>query len=271
MPKVSVMIPCYNHGKYLDEAVGSVLAQSFADFEIIVVDDGSTDPFTQRLFEDYQRPKTRVIRTANFGLPHARNIAIASAGGEYILSLDADDRIAPAYLEKAVALLDADPSLGIVHGEVEYFGAKTGLWEIPPFDLDAFLVHNLLPNACFFRRSAWQKVGGYKEELRRGHEDWEFWLSLIEAGAKIGRIPEVVSYYRQAENSATQAAVRNVEQGLMAGIKYHPRLYLEHWDAVAEPLLERLCKARREKKSVFRFLHTKIGKSLWLTLLLERA
>lgn len=85
MPKVSVIIPCYNQGAYVDGAVESVLAQTFRDFEIIVVNDGSTDGATNRLLADYHRPQTRVLRTENRGVAMARNHGIGVATGEYIL------------------------------------------------------------------------------------------------------------------------------------------------------------------------------------------
>src|ERR1051325_3761742 len=111
VPKVSVIITCYDLGRYLDEAVASVLAQTYQDFEIVIVDDGSTDPATQALLADYRRPKTRVIRPAHKGVMAARNLAIASATGEFLCALDADDRLRPTYFEKAIAKFDADPDL----------------------------------------------------------------------------------------------------------------------------------------------------------------
>ena len=98
MAKVSVIIPCYNQGAYLNEAVESILAQSYRDFEIIVVNDGSTDEETNRLLSGYDRQQTRVLHTENQGLSSARNNGIREAQGEYILPLDADDRIDPTYL-----------------------------------------------------------------------------------------------------------------------------------------------------------------------------
>ena len=87
-PKVSVIIPCYNLGQYLDEAVESVLSQTFQDFEIVIVDDGSTDPATQVLLADYHRPRTRLIRAPHAGVSAARNLAIANSDGAYLCALD---------------------------------------------------------------------------------------------------------------------------------------------------------------------------------------
>src|SRR2546423_3987847 len=88
-PKVSVIVPCYNLGEYLDEAIQSVLSQTYRDFEILIVDDGSTDPATQTLLADYRRPKTRVMRMEHGGVSAARNPAISNTTGAYLCALDA--------------------------------------------------------------------------------------------------------------------------------------------------------------------------------------
>ena len=94
-PRISVIVPCYNLGAYLDEAVKSVLAQTYQDFEILIVDDGSTDPVTISLLDHYAQPKTTVFRTSNQKLAAARNFLIARARGTYLCALDADDKLHP--------------------------------------------------------------------------------------------------------------------------------------------------------------------------------
>ena len=122
MPVVSVVIPCFNQGSFLDESIGSVLAQTFEDFEIIVVDDGSTDAVSMQAFESFHYPKARLIRSKNQGLPAARNLAISHATGRYILPLDCDDKIAPSYLAKAVALPASDDP-AVVEKRSYYLGS----------------------------------------------------------------------------------------------------------------------------------------------------
>src|SRR5579862_7046804 len=101
-PRVSVIVPCYNLGEYLDEAVESVLAQTYQDFEILIVDDGSTNDKTRTILSNYARPRTTVYRTPNRGLAAARNFLVARARGEYLCALDADDKLHPTFLEKTV-------------------------------------------------------------------------------------------------------------------------------------------------------------------------
>jgi len=109
------------------------LAQTFDDYEIIIVNDGSSDSETNGILSDYHMPKTRVIHTDNQGLAAARNNGIAVAGGEFILPLDADDRIGPSYMEESVKVLDATGDIGIVYCKAQLFGAVETEWNLPHF------------------------------------------------------------------------------------------------------------------------------------------
>jgi glycosyltransferase involved in cell wall biosynthesis len=204
MPKVSVIIPCFNQGPYLGEAVESVLQQTFQDFEILVVDDGSNDPETVRMLEGYERPKTRVMHTDNQGLAAARNNGIREAKGQYILPLDADDKIGSDYLEDAVRILDRHPDIGIVYSEAAYFGVRTGHWHLPEYSTEQMLFQNLIFCSALFRREDWDRVGGYNINMVYGWEDWDFWLSLIHLDVKVYRIPRVHFFYRIREASMIQ-------------------------------------------------------------------
>jgi glycosyltransferase involved in cell wall biosynthesis len=234
MPKVSVVIPCFNQGSYLDEAVDSVLLQTWHDFEIIIVNDGSTDECTNRLLESYNRPRTRVISTANQGLAQARNTGIAAAHGKYILPLDADDRIGREYLEKAISVLDSQPNMGIVYCLAEKFGAQNGPWNSPDYSLRRMLLGNLIFCSALFRREDWEHTGGYKQEMKAGWEDWDFWLSLLELGRDVYRIPDTLFFYRVKDVSmATSMDVEKKVEMHLQIIRNHPSLFIEK----ARPLL----------------------------------
>lgn len=200
MPKVSVIIPCYNHGDYIGEAVESVLAQTFKDFEIIIVNDGSTDENTITLLKDYKNPYIKVIHTPHQGLGEARNVGIRNSSGKYILPLDADDKISPEYLADAVKILDNDDGIKIVYCNVEYFGEKSGLIELGPFSRQKILIYNMICCAAFFRRRDYDLTNGYNKNLVC-LEDWDFWLSLLEKGGRVYKIPKTHFYYRFRRNS----------------------------------------------------------------------
>ena len=204
MALVSIIIPCFNQGQYLAESIGSVLASDHHELEVIVVDDGSTDPATIALLDQLDYPQTRLIRQENRGLAGARNRGIAEAQGSYILPLDADDRIAPHYISQAVAALEKDLRLGIVYCRAEKFGAEQGPWQLPPFSRWRMGLGNVIFCSAVFRKADWQQVGGYAPDLRQGWEDWDFWLSLLELGRTVHRLDLVGFYYRkQAVSMAT--------------------------------------------------------------------
>ena len=205
MPKVSVVVPCYNHGTFLDEAIASVLSQSHQDYEIVVVDDGSDDAQTLDILDRMNRPNIRVIRTENRGLAHARNQGIKEATGAYILPLDADDKIGKEYLELAVGILDKKSEIGIVYCKAVYFGDQDGLVDLPEFSIDRILKKNIIFCSGVFRKKDWVTVGGYKENMVYGLEDWDFWLSLISLGLKPHRIPQTLFYYRIKKTSMLHA------------------------------------------------------------------
>lgn len=222
MVKVSVIVPCYNQGHFLDEAVGSVLGQTFSDVEIIIINDGSTDSLTKTILQTASWPNTKVIHTDNQGLAAARNNGIDQAEGQYILPLDADDVIEPEYIEKAAELLDQNPDLGIVYSRARLFGAVTTEWTLPPYSLEAILQDNVIFCSAMFRRQDWEAVGGYDQGMVFGWEDYEFWISLIERGRKVCQIPEVLFGYRVA----TDSMVRSKEK--WQKIAMFKRVYQRH-------------------------------------------
>jgi glycosyltransferase involved in cell wall biosynthesis/MoaA/NifB/PqqE/SkfB family radical SAM enzyme len=208
-PKVSVIIPCFNLGQYIFEAVDSVFAQTDQDFEIIIVNDGSTDEATNTLLAEFSRPKTRVLSTDNRGLAAARNLAVAHARGRYICALDADDRLHPAFIERTTALLDADPSLAFVSTWLETFGDEQWVWRQERCDFPALLAECVVLTAAPARREAIEAIGGYDENMvASGDEDWDLWISLVEKGFRGTIIPEVLFHYRRRPGSMSTFSMR---------------------------------------------------------------
>ena len=237
MPEVSVIIPCFNQGQFVDEAVESVLAQTFSDFEIVIVNDGSTDEETNRILKAYDRPRTTVLHTRNYGLGGARNNGIRAAQGQYILPLDADDRIGGSYLEQAVQVLEAHDDIGIVYCEAEFFGERTGKWELPPYKFPDILLDNVIFASALFRKSDWEKAGGYRTDLPVW-EDYDFWLSIIELGRGVYRIPEVLFYYRQ--HVASTIRYLSLQQRICTYaqvMKNHAQLYADNAEFMAGHML----------------------------------
>jgi GT2 family glycosyltransferase len=224
-PIVSVVIPCYNYGAYLPAAVDSVVSQTLQDREIIVVDDGSTDPQTLAVLQGLERPRTELIRQRNLGVSSARNAGVGVARGKYIRCLDADDTLESTYLEKAVVLMECRPDIGFAYPWTRRFGLGSGFWLSEDFDLRKLITANLLTHPAVFRREAWGSVGGYWEDLRAGHQDWEFWIHIASAGYRGAVIPEILFNYRKHGPSAIDRAVERRDTIVSKIRSRHARLY----------------------------------------------
>jgi glycosyltransferase involved in cell wall biosynthesis len=244
--RVSIVIPCFNAGQFIDEAVQSALAQTWPDVEVVVVDDGSTDAATRRLLDEAAWPRTRVLRQANAGPSAARNAAIREATGEFILPLDADDRIDPTYVEKAMAAFAADPGLGVVYCRATRFGAAEGPWQLPDYTLRELVIDNVIFVSAVFRKADWARVGGFGEHLRHGVEDYDFWVRLVNAGCRVLQLDEALFHYRVQAESRTSGFARDraVVVATYAGIfrdniDFYARnaeVLFEHRFALAEEL-----------------------------------
>lgn len=214
--RVSVIIPCFNLGRYLDEAIASVHAQSCPDVEIVVVDDGSTDAHTRDVLEAGAWERTRVIRTANRGLPAAKNAGLGATSAPIVCMLDADDRLLPAMIERSLATLDADPGLAFASHWLRTFGDEEGEWTPERCDFPVLLDVNTVNGAALVRREALEDVGGFDEAMRDGCEDWDIWIALTARGHRGAIIPEVLFEYRRRPGSMSRV--------MMTGAT-HPELY----------------------------------------------
>lgn len=190
-----MIIPCYNYGQYLSEAVQSVLDQTLQDFEIVVVDDGSTDEQTKQIISQLNNPKIRVIRQENKGLSAARNAGIKEAKGEFIVPLDADDKLDPTYLEKCLWVFEHNAQAGWVYTATQTFGDYDYVW-LEEFDFQRFLERNLIPATAMYRKKDWEIVGGYDESFI-AYEDWEFWMKFLTQDLCPVFLPEPLFLYRK--------------------------------------------------------------------------
>lgn len=210
--RVSVVIPCFNHAQYLHESVGSVIAQSFQDFEIIIVDDGSTDEtvtVANDLIQANPDIQIRLISQPNSGQPAiARNRGISEAIGEYILPLDADDRISGDMLKECVSLLDSRSDIGIVYTDRQDFGDSCETVIAQDYDFLALRYANQISYCALFRRNIWLQVGGYKTNVK-GCEDWDFWVAAGLGGYRGHRIPKPLFEYRNNPSGVYQDFLAN--------------------------------------------------------------
>jgi glycosyltransferase involved in cell wall biosynthesis len=241
MPKVSVIIPCYNQEDYLEDALNSLRGE-FKDFEVIVVNDGSTnenaDEKIRSIIEHFADLDLKYINQENQGVSAARNNAIRQCNGKYILPLDADDMIVNAYLKEASEILESNEKVGIVYCNAEFFGEKTGKWELPKSTLINMLSQNRIFCTSMYRKSEWEKAGGYKSEMKEGCEDWEFWITLLEFGLISFKIDKCYFKYRQLPKSRTHSALefKNYVSIRKKLIKFHKKSYMKYNLLVLIPL-----------------------------------
>jgi glycosyltransferase involved in cell wall biosynthesis len=244
-PRVSIIIPCYNHGAFIEDALNSVYAQTFTDYELIVVNDGSTEPATNRLLGKLVDNGLKVLQTGNRGPAAARNLAISIARGEYILPLDADDRIASNYLALAVEALDRNQDVRVVYGRVVLFGERSGEWDRPDYSPSRILLDNMIVATALFRREDWKRVGGYRENMRNGWEDWDFWLALLADGGRVEHLDEMVFYYRIRGDSRDRTLNHVVKLVLMAKLLVrHRDFYRKYWRSCLLLLVKKMIRFR---------------------------
>jgi GT2 family glycosyltransferase len=244
-PQVSVVIPCYNQGEFILEAIASVEDSCELVPEIIVVNDGSTDARSLEIFDHLKQQGYHVIDSDNQGLSAARNLGIQQAQGHYILPLDADNRIAPHYLSRAAKILDQDPRIGVVYGNPEFFGEAQGTRDIPALSIRKLLLGNYIDACAVFRRRVWEDCQGFDPKIpeKLGYEDWDFWLGAIEAKWEFHHLDAVMFYYRIRSNSMVSAC--NLPENREKLFRYictkHSKLYAVNFAAVfAEKEAQRL-------------------------------
>jgi glycosyltransferase involved in cell wall biosynthesis/SAM-dependent methyltransferase len=232
-PQISVVIPCYNLGRYLYEALTSALNQTLQPVEVIVVDDGSTDDYTRLVIDAIAHPQVHVIRQKNCGLPAARNAGIRVARSSFICCLDADDRLLPTYFERALSLLESDPQLGFVTSHYREFDGRSGVIAPSTCVVPDMLVTNRAMVTSLFRREAWERAGGYCEELS-GMHDWDLWIGILEAGYRAEVIPDVLFEYRVRPGSmyATTGKPEHYVALVKRIIERHEELYRRWWHDV---------------------------------------
>lgn len=211
-PLVSIVIPCFNYGHFVRDAIESALAQTFTDIEIIVVEGGSSSLESRRQLAELNYPKMRVLLQDGPRRAGAnRNFGIQNARGKYICCLDADDKIDPTYIEKAVFLLE-HYEYDVVSTKLQFFGNNTdmcGILEQPV--LEDMLRANHVLTCAVFRRALWAKAGGIHDFNEPGghvHEDWAFWVRLAALGARFFNLNgEALFYYRSHGVSLSSKSV----------------------------------------------------------------
>lgn len=254
---VSIIMPCYNDGAYMEEAVASVRAQTYENIELIIIDDGSDDPKTLEILQKMRADGAAVLHTDHLRPAGARNAGIAAATGKYILPLDSDDIIEPDYVSRSVEIMENRENVGIVYCHADLFGEESGPWQLPDYSLEAMLLDNVIFVTALFRREDWEKVGGFRTTMKHGMEDYDFWLSILELGRDVWQLPQTLFHYRIKPASRTTrfmddpAVVRETYRDIY---RQHPALYARYRDEYAmvlrDALIDQIFMNRVYKKSI---------------------
>jgi glycosyltransferase involved in cell wall biosynthesis len=230
---LSVVIPFYNLGAYIAETVASVLAASYRPLEIVVVDDGSTDPASIASLNQLAagHPEMRVVRVPNGGLALARNLGADAAHGEFLAFLDADDTVEPEYYARAIDVLRRYDNVAFVYSWVRWFEAIDQIWPTWNAEFPYLLGHNMLAAFVVMPRARFLQAARNKPEIAYSLEDFEAWITLVEAGGVGVSLPHPLVNYRIRKGSMFRSSQRDQQLYLYELIsELHPQAY-QRWGA----------------------------------------
>lgn len=262
--KVSIIIPCYNDGNYINRAIQSAIDQTYVNKEIIVIDDGS-DLKTKEILARHEKNISLLITQDNEGVCSARNNAIAASDGEFILTLDADDFFEPSFASKAVKIMESNNNVGAVTCYANLFNTS-GVYHVQKpkeVTLESLIYSNNAYACMLFRRLCWERVGGYDMKLTNGFEDWEFNIAIEKDGWDFKVIPQPLFNYRNKEGSRNKNI--SIEDNIKL-VKYiyikHKDLYMKNYEGMVDFLFYKLKDARNKENKIANSPQYKIGKYL---------
>lgn len=231
LPIISVIVPCYNQGEFLEEALSSVLNQTSPNWECIIVNDGSCDSTSSvaTLFINKDSRFSYIENDGNQGLAVSRNVGIRASRGCYILPLDADDKIGERYIEKALEYYKNFPETKVVYSRAKLFGLENKEWILPEYNFESMIWTNCLFCSSVFLRKDFDKTNGYNQNMRYGFEDWDFWLSVLTPESKVHRIDDVLFYYRKKTYSMSSDTYRHLNDAYVQIHDNHPELYAPYY------------------------------------------
>lgn len=249
---VSVIVPCYNQAEYLDDALQSVLDQTFPNWECIIVDDDSPD-HTKVVAQHWLQNDERFsyLKQDNKGLSGARNFGISRAKGTFILPLDADDKISSDYLELAVKAFHENKSLKVVYSKAEKFGIESGFWNLNSYSPNNLAKANMIFCSALFKRVDWERIGGYDEQMKGGLEDWEFWIHLLKTGGDVLQLDRICFYYRIKENSMIKDLESDTKKRLYEYVSVkHADFFVKHLGSFYQYMHEGIKENQELKKKI---------------------
>lgn len=234
-PLVSIIIPCYNYGRFLHEAIESALAQTYNPIEIIVLNDGSTD----NTVEVASKYPVLLINQENQGAPKTFNRGVELSSGDFFIILSADDKLHPSFVEKTMAIMNSNKDIAFVYTHTILFGERNEYMYSREYDVETLKLTNYITGTALTRKDAFRSVGGFDTDLKC-LEDWDLWLSFAEKAFYGKLMPEPLLYYRQQTISRNIASSKVIKQAVRKILKKHEGTLYKQKDFFRKLIL--LCK-----------------------------
>lgn len=236
---VSIIIPYYNLKNFIEETVSSCITQTYPHIEIIVINDGSNFENSQFLNKIKVKfgNKISIVKQTNQGLSSARNNGFKSSHGKYVCFLDADDKLEPSFIEKAVTLLEKNKSINVATSYLKRFGARFEILNTPPYDPVKILALGGIPLSSVMTRSLFEKVKGFSTYMNSGYEDWEFWVKALSHGLKWEVIEEPLILYRARKQSMVASSNKKRTSIINQIISHNEDIYLKHYKDIILELI----------------------------------
>ncbi|HAT2491749.1 TPA: glycosyltransferase family 2 protein [Aeromonas hydrophila] len=218
---VSIIIPLYNQGELIEETLSSIKVQTYTNYEVIIVDDGSDEPKTIDKINDLIESGYTVLKKSNGGLSSARNYGIENCNGQLVVCLDSDDIIHPDFLQQLLINIRKNPLNRISYSNGFFWEGRHGFWFLRRANLTRLARKNSIYCSAMFYRDDWLVVGGYDEELKKGWEDWDFWVAILSLGGCAVKARMPLFGYRIRKNSMSR--IMTEEYKLFAAKKIFKR------------------------------------------------
>jgi glycosyltransferase involved in cell wall biosynthesis len=222
----------------LGEAVESIMIQSYQNWEVVIVNDGSTDEAVDKIGKELEKVDDRIsyFQKENGGLGDARNYGVEKAKGEFVLLLDADNRLKDHFMEIAINAIEEDRQRAIIYGDAEYIGERNGIWKMGAFDKLKLLKDNYIDACALVNRKKLIDIGGFEVNLPiQGHEDWDLWLTALEKGLIFHYLNEVVFEYRvRADSMIRTIGKDNIKKNIAFIREKHYKLYCQNYKLLFE-------------------------------------
>jgi glycosyltransferase involved in cell wall biosynthesis len=217
---VSIVIPCFNYGRFLPEAVVSALGQDYTDLDVVVVDDGSTDDSLE-VARGFESRGVRALTHENQGLARTCNRGAEEATGELMLFLSADDRLAPTYVSELLAALEREPEATFAYCSAKLFGTESGVMPSRPFSAFSLVRGlNYINGSALIRRAEYLEAGGFPVDLGEGtFDDWDFWLTMLDRGKRGTYVAKPLLEWRRHDTGSKDPTSRGVAQAETARIR----------------------------------------------------